>query len=157
MRWYEGVPEIERKFKVKAFPEHLLGPGSAIQQGYLAVAPVEIRLRAQDGGHELTVKSLGSLRRAEVALPLTPEQFDELWPLAMAFVEKTRHRVELDDWVAELDVYGSKLEGLLVVEVEFDSEEQAGSFTPPDWFGDEITEDSRFRNAALAKAEKPPE
>jgi len=157
MRWYEGVPEIERKFKVEALPEHLLGPGSAIQQGYLSVEPVEIRLRAQDGGHELTVKSLGALRRVEVALPVAPEQFDELWPLATAFVEKTRHRVEVGDAIAELDVYGGKLEGLLVVEVEFDSEEQAGRFTPPDWFGEELTEDSRFRTAALAKAEKPPE
>ena len=156
MRWYEGMPEIERKFKVKAFPEHGLGAGSAIRQGYLAVAPVEIRLRAEDGGHELTVKSLGGLRRAEVTLPLTPEQFDELWPLAMAFVEKTRHRAELDDAVAELDIYGGKLEGLLVVEVEFGSEEQARSFAPPDWFGDEITNDSRFRNAALAQADKAP-
>ncbi len=151
------MPEIERKFKVEALPEHLLGPGSAIRQGYLSVAPVEIRLRAQDAGHELTVKSLGGLRRVEVTLALSPEQFDELWPLATAFVEKIRHRAELDDAVADLDIYGGKLEGLLVAEVEFDSEEQAGSFTPPDWFGDEITEDSRFRNAALAKAEKPPE
>ncbi len=157
MRWYEGVPEIERKFKVEAVPEHLLGPGSAIRQAYLSVAPVEIRLRAQDRGHELTVKSLGGLRRVEVNLPLTPEQFDELWPLATAFVEKTRHRAELEGAVAELDIYGGKLEGLLVVEVEFSSEEQAGSFTPPDWFGAEITDDSRFRNAALAQADKPPE
>ena len=151
------MPEIERKFKVEALPEHLLAPGSAIRQGYLSVAPVEIRLRAQDAGRELTVKSLGGLRRVEVTLALSPGQFDELWPLATAFVEKIRHGVELDDAVADLDIYGGKLEGLLVVEVEFDSEEQAGSFTPPDWFGDEITEDSRFRNAALAKAEKPPE
>jgi CYTH domain-containing protein len=150
------MPEIERKFKVETLPEHLLGPGSAIQQGYLSVAPVEIRLRAQDGGHELTVKSLGGLRRVEVTLPLTPKEFDELWPLATAFVEKTRHRAELDDAVAELDVYGGKLEGLLVVEVEFGSEEHAGSFAPPDWFGDEITSDSRFRNAALAQADKAP-
>jgi CYTH domain-containing protein len=123
-----GVPEIERKFKVEALPDDLLGPGSAIRQGYLSVEPVEIRLRVQDGGHELTVKSLGGLRRVEVALPVTPEQFDELWPLATAFVEKTRHRVELDDAVAELDVYGGKLAGLLVVEVEFASEEPAGRF-----------------------------
>ena len=157
MRWYEGVPEIERKFKVEALPQHLLGPGSAIRQGYLSVAPVEIRLRAQDAGHELTVKSLGGLRRVEVALALSPEQFHELWPLATAFVEKMRHRAELDGAVADLDVYGGKLEGLLVVEVEFDSEEQAGSFAPPDWFGDEITDDSRFRNAALAQADKAPE
>ena len=157
MRWYEGVPEIERKFKVEALPEHLLGPGSAIQQGYLSVEPVEIRLRAQDGGHELTVKSLGGLRRVEVALPVAPERFAELWPLATAFVEKTRHRVEVDDAVAELDVYGGKLAGLLVVEVEFASEEQARRFVAPDWFGHEITEDSRFRNAALAQAEGVPE
>ena len=89
MRWYEGMPEIERKFKVEALPEHLLGPGSAIQQGYLSVEPVEIRLRAQDGGHELTVKTLGGLRRVEVALPVAPEQFDELWPLATGFVSAT--------------------------------------------------------------------
>ena len=157
MRWYEGVPEIERKFKVEALPEHLLGSGSAIQQGYLSVEPVEIRLRAQDGGHELTVKSLGGLRRVEVALPVAPEQFDELWPLATAFVEKTRHRVEVGDAIAELDVYGGKLAGLLVVEVEFASEEEAGRFVAPDWFGQEITEDSRFRNAALAQAETVPE
>jgi CYTH domain-containing protein len=135
------MPEIERKFKVEALPEQMLGPGSAIQQGYLSVEPVEIRLRAQDGGHELTVKSLGGLRRVEVALPVAPEQFDELWPLATAFVEKTRHRVEVGDAIAELDVYGGKLAGLLVVEVEFVSEEQA----------------SRFRNAALAQAEAVPE
>jgi len=156
MRWYEGVPEIERKFKVKAFPEHRLGPGSAIRQGYLTVAPVEIRLRAQDGGHELTVKSLGGLRRVEVALPLTPEQFDELWPLVTTFVEKSRHLVQLAGALAEVDVYGGKLRGLTVVEVEFASEEEAASFVPPHWFGDEITEDSRFRNAALALAGKAP-
>jgi len=150
------MPEIERKFKVKAFPEHGLGAGSAIRQGYLAVAPVEIRLRAQDGGHELTVKSLGGLRRVEVALPLTPEQFDELWPLVTTFVEKSRHLVQLAGALAEVDVYGGKLRGLTVVEVEFASEEEAASFVPPHWFGDEITEDSRFRNAALALVGKAP-
>jgi len=38
-----GVPEIERKFKVEALPDDLLGPGSSIRQGYLSVEPVEIR------------------------------------------------------------------------------------------------------------------
>jgi adenylate cyclase len=156
MRWYGHVPEIERKFKVETIPEELTGPGSLIRQGYLSVEPVEIRLRAQDGDHELTVKSLGGLRRVEVALPLAPEQFDELWPLVTAFVEKTRHLIGLGDVVAELDVYAGKLQGLVVVEVEFASEEHAASFAPPDWFGAETTEDSRFRNATLAQAKEPP-
>ena len=150
------MPEIERKFKVETLPEDLLGPGSEIRPGYLSVEPVEIRLRARDDARELTVKSLGGLRRVEVALPLTPEQFDELWPLVTAFVEKSRHLVQLADALAEVDVYAGKLRGLVVVEVEFGSEEEAASFVPPHWFGDELTEDSRFRNAALALAGKPP-
>jgi adenylate cyclase len=150
------VPEIERKFKVEILPEDLLGPGSEIRQGYLSVEPVEIRLRARDDARELTVKSLGGLRRVEVALPLTPEQFDELWPLVTAFVEKSRHLVQLADALAEVDIYAGKLRGLVVVEVEFASEEEASCFVPPDWFCDEITEDSRFRNAALALVGKAP-
>jgi adenylate cyclase len=150
------VPEIERKFKVETLPEDVRGPGAEICQGYLSVEPVEIRLRARDDARELTVKSLGGLRRVEVALPLTPGQFDELWPLVTAFVEKSRHLVQLAGALAEVDVYGGKLRGLVVVEVEFASEEEAASFVPPHWFGDEITEDSRFRNAALALAGKAP-
>jgi adenylate cyclase len=150
------VPEIERKFKVEVVPNGLLGPGSAIRQGYLSVEPVEIRIRAQDGARELTVKSLGGLSRVEVGLPLTAGQFDELWPLVIAFVEKARHRVGLGEAVAEVDVYGGKLAGLVVAEVEFASREEALGFAPPDWFGEEVTEDERFRNAALARAATPP-
>jgi CYTH domain-containing protein len=37
-----------------------------------------------------------------------------------------------------------------VVEVEFDSEPAAAAFTPPAWFGPEITGDSRYSNRVLA-------
>src|SRR5262245_52635927 len=151
-----GMPEIERKFTVAGLPEGLPGPGAKIRQGYLSVEPVEVRIRAEDEARELTVKSLGGLSRVEVGLPLSAEQFDELWPLVIAFVEKTRHRVELGEAVAEVDVYGAKLEGLVVAEVEFASEEKALAFSPPSWFGDEVTEDERFRNSALARVTTPP-
>jgi len=113
------VPEIERKFTVEMVPEQLLGPGSAIRQGYLSVEPVEVRVRSRDGAHELTVKSLGGLRRAEVNVPLTSDQFDELWPLVTAVIEKTRHLVELGGALGEVDIFGGKLVGLVVAEVEF--------------------------------------
>jgi adenylate cyclase len=151
------MPEIERKFTVETVPEQLLGPGSAIRQGYLSVEPVEVRVRSRDGAHELTVKSLGGLRRAEVNVPLNSDQFDELWPLVTALVEKTRHLVELGGALGEVDVFGGKLVGLVVAEVEFPSEQEARDFAPPKWFGREVSEDSRFRNASLAGAEAPPE
>jgi CYTH domain-containing protein len=94
------------------------GPWLGVRQGYLSIEPVEIRLRARDEFRELTVKSVGGLRRVEVALPLMAEKFDELWPFVTAYVEKTRHVVELGDAVAEVDVYEGRLDGLAVVEVE---------------------------------------
>jgi adenylate cyclase len=151
------MAEIERKFIVPDPPQGVLGRGSAIQQGYLSIEPVEVRIRSRDGeAHELTVKSLGGLARTEVELALTRDQFDELWPLVGAVIEKTRYVTDQDGRTLEVDVYGGKLDGLVVAEVEFPSEREATSFVPPEWLGREVTTDLRFRNAALAIASAPP-
>lgn len=152
------MAEIERKFTIDQLPEGLPADrGSAIRQGYLSIEPVEVRIRTRDGdSHELTVKSLGGLNRTEVNVPITADQFEELWPLAERVVEKTRHVVELDGQTVEVDIYRGKLAGLVVSEVEFSTESEAGAFAPPPWFGTEVTDDRRYRNAALAAADAPP-
>ena len=40
---------------------------------------------------------------------------------------------------------------MLLVEVEFESVEQANSFVPPEWFGDDVTNDKRYHNSYLSK------
>jgi adenylate cyclase len=152
------VPEIERKFVVREPPEGRdEQPAVSIRQGYLSLEPAEVRIRSlDDRRHELTVKSIGGLTRTEVTLPLTGEQFDSLWPLVQASIEKTRHTWPENGRTVELDVYGGNLAGLLVAEVEFPSEEEATSFVPPQWFGPEVTSDARYRNSALAAAERRP-
>jgi adenylate cyclase len=151
------VAEIERKFIVADPPKGLLEQGSAIRQGYLSVEPVEVRIRSRDDEtHHLTVKSLGGLARAEVELALTPAQFEELWPLVGAVIEKTRYVSHEGGRILEVDVYTGKLHGLVVAEVEFESQGEATNFVPPVWFGREVTTDLRFRNAALARADAPP-
>jgi CYTH domain-containing protein len=151
------MPEIERKFVVREPPGELGGRAEHIRQGYLGVEPVEVRIRSRAGrAHELTVKSIGGLSRTEVNVELTPEQFEELWPLVQRSIEKERTAFALGERTVELDVYGGRLAGLVVAEVEFGSEAEAQAFTPPVWFGREITTDGRYRNAALAAAEAPP-
>jgi adenylate cyclase len=152
------MPEIERKFVVREVPPELReAPPDQIRQGYLSLEPVEVRIRSRAGRpHELTLKSSGGLRRAEVNVELTPEQFDELWPFVQRSIEKERTVLELDEGTVEVDRYSGKLAGLVVAEVEFDSEVEAEAFTPPGWFGREVTADARYRNAALALAEAPP-
>jgi adenylate cyclase len=153
--------EIERKFLVPAPPDDLdRHPSSAIEQGYLAIDPdgTEVRIRRRDGAAVLTVKSGGSLARVEEELALDDGAFERLWPLtAGRRIEKVRHliRAEAPGLVIELDVYGGDLAGLVVAEVEFASEADAGAFAAPAWLGPDVTGDARFKNQRLAVDGRP--
>jgi CHAD domain-containing protein len=57
--------------------------------------------------------------------------------------------------VAELDTYSGALDGISVVEVEFESETQADGFRPPAWFGRELTGDRAWANQTLAAEGRP--
>lgn len=149
------MTEIERKFLLADVADEVdLGPGSALRQGYLAEeGQIEVRIRI--AGHEatLTVKAGTGLRRTEVERPLPLDEAEALWPFTEGRrIEKVRHRVALGDGiVAEVDRYAGALEGLATVEVELPSEEAAGSFVPPAWFGRELTDEPGWGNAALAR------
>lgn len=144
--------ERERRFLVRSLPD-ALPPGSRIEQGYLlARSQFSIRIRRRDDTCSLTIKGGTGRERTEIERPLSSEEFDALWPeTAGRRVEKTRHVIPLADGEkAELDLFQGDLEGLRMVEVEFASAARADRFRLPDWFGDEVTEDGRFTNAALA-------
>jgi adenylate cyclase len=158
---YRCSIEIERKFLVAEPPSDLSRwPSSAIEQGYLAVADdgTEVRVRRRDGkAAVLTVKSGGARRRVEEEIDIEPERFARLWPLTDGRrIEKTRYEIPANDGaVIELDLYTGDLDGLVVAEVEFDSDEKAEAFAAPPWFEREVTDDPRYKNQRLA-CEGPP-
>lgn len=149
--------EVERKFILPEAPtSDRLGSGVHFRQGYLAEeGNVEVRVRITATAATLTVKAGTGVSRTEVETALPPEQAEALWPHTVGRrIDKTRYQVPLDDPLAsvgEVDVYASELDGLCVVEVEFDSEDNAAAFTPPDWFGRELTGQPGWSNAALAR------
>ncbi len=146
--------EIERKFVLEAVPPAATAsPGSAVEQGYLAVdADVEVRLRRADGNRLLTVKRGHGESREEVELRLYSEQFEALWPLtAGRRLRKSRRRLPIGEGlVAEIDTYEGELAGLLVAEVEFPSPQASREFRPPPWLGREVTGDPAYANQTLA-------
>jgi CYTH domain-containing protein len=150
------VIEIERRFLVDVLPEPLPRP-CRIVQGYLMTSPAAVRVRSADGVFTLTIKSGSGLRRTEIERSLDAAEFDALWEVATDLrIEKRRHRIELGGGaVAELDLFDGDLGGRRLVEVEFDNQDDAASFVPPDWFGREVTTDSRFTNASLARVGWP--
>ncbi|PIY68844.1 adenylate cyclase [Candidatus Roizmanbacteria bacterium CG_4_10_14_0_8_um_filter_39_9] len=147
--------EIERKFLVSKLPEGLeTFKHIDISQGYLAIdgtTSTEVRLRKKGEKFFQTVKVGSGKTRKEVEVPITQEQFEQLWPLTEGKrIEKIRYEIPYDELTIELDVYHGKLEGLYTAEVEFKSEDISTAFTAPDWFGKEVTEDSRYKNQSLA-------
>ncbi|MGH9027911.1 MAG: CYTH domain-containing protein [Acidimicrobiia bacterium] len=152
------MAEIERKWSVPELPDDL-PVGDEVRQGYIALdGDVEVRVRDREGTYSLTVKGGGGLERAEVEMGIGRDDFDELWSLARGrTIEKTRHVTPVGDAEAEVDVYRGELDGVRVAEVEFDSADEANAFEPPDWFGDELTDDDRWSNRALAVDGRPPD
>lgn len=150
--------ERERTWLVRSLPDPLPA-GTPIQQGYVVVdGEVAFRIRRAGPRHIATVKGRGGRSRIEVEWDITAEQFAGLWPLTGCLrLEKVRHEVPVGDRTAEVDVFGTGLDGLVLVEVEFDDEATMEAFTPPAWFGDEVSDDSRYGNAALARDGLPPD
>ena len=155
------MQEIERKFLVDGAPPDLEQHDSRrIAQGYLAVdESVEVRLRRTGEERLLTAKGGSGETREEVEIALDPGDFDELWKLTESRrVAKRRFLVPLEDGLrAEVDVYAGDLEGLIVAEIEFSSEEESHLFRAPDWFGRELTGDHRYANQELALHGLPPD
>jgi len=151
--------EIERKFLVdEPSPEALDCPSEQIDQGYLVSdGETEIRLRRKGGVHFITVKKGHGEVREETEVEVTAGQFEQLWPQTEGWrVEKRRYRIPLEaNLIAEMDVYGQHLEGLFTVEVEFESQRSSQAFTPPEWFGEELTGDVRYSNQQMAREGLP--
>ena len=151
-----GGREIERKYLVEAgeLPGDLKEcPAEELLQGYVAVTRDgnEVRLRKRGDRYFLTVKSRGGRIRREGEIEISREQFELLWPFTGGrAVEKTRYQIEWERATIEVDVYSGRLEGLVTAEVEFASPEESERFSPPDWFGREVTEDPRYKNESLA-------
>ena len=144
--------EIERKYLVTGTGWMDSCQRCHCEQGYLCVGPpVAARVRIMDGRATLNVKkaTLAIARlEFEYAIPLD-EAREILENLCMgARIEKTRYRVSHEGMLWEVDVFHGENEGLIVAEIELESEDQA--FARPSWLGVEVSDDPRYLNAALA-------
>lgn len=146
--------EIERKFLLLGIPEQLNNTQSKeLRQGYLAIAPdgSEARIRCSGDVQTMTIKQGKGLSRQEDEIVISNDLFDALWPATDGRrIEKIRHVLLDGENVIEVDRYEGKLTGLVVAEVEFDSEAAAQAWRPPEWIGREITEEACYKNQQLA-------
>jgi CYTH domain-containing protein len=152
--------EMQRKFLVARRPDGLGDcPFERIRQGYLAIAEggLEVRVRQQGQQYFLTIKGgMKGPSRLEKDIEIGRKQFRALWPLTRGQrLRKRRYHVPHGDLTIEVDVYRGKLKGLTVAEVEFPDKGAAREFSPPEWFGRDVTADSAYSNSRLALDGRP--
>lgn len=144
--------EIERKFLVGGDGwRRQAASQTRFSQGYLCRDPARtVRVRIAGDAAFLTIKgaTTGATRAEfEYAVPLADAQ--QL--LAMCdgpVVEKVRHLCPFEGMTWEVDEFLGANAGLVVAEIELDTEGQA--FARPAWLGAEVTGDARYVNANLA-------
>jgi adenylate cyclase len=152
--------EIERKFLVTgAGWRSLVAKRIAIRQGYLSSnAKATVRVRTKDDREAvITLKgAVSGMSRAEYEYDIPIEDARELLAMAQPHVlEKHRHLVPFGGLTWEVDEFGGRHEGLVMAEVELTHEDQHVQM--PDWIGREVTDDDRYYNASLSRAEGIPQ
>lgn len=145
--------EIERKYLVSELPEKLSSyPHRLIEQGYLSTNPV-VRVRKDNDSYYLTYKGSGMMAREEYNLPLNKEAYEHLLKKADGnIITKTRY--EIPDGTGktiELDIFEGVFKGTILAEVEFNSIDEANSYTPPVWFTKDVTMDKEYHNSNMSR------
>tara|TARA_Y100000034_G_scaffold113371_1_gene148332 strand:- start:103 stop:570 length:468 start_codon:yes stop_codon:yes gene_type:complete len=147
--------EIERKFLVKN--EDFKAESyqkNRITQGFLNTDPLRtVRIRIKDETAFLTVKGKNNeagLSRFEWEKEIDKTEAEELLKLCEpGMIDKTRFLVKSGSHIFEVDEFYGENEGLIVAEVELETEEEV--FEKPDWLGQEVTGDPRYYNSQLSK------
>jgi len=145
--------EIERKFLLSGDGWKSLGEPVFFKQGYLSSNKERVvRVRIEGDRAVMTIKGAnkGATRGEwEYEIPVADaiELLDRL--CEQPLIEKFRRRIPFAGNVWEVDEFLGVNAGLVVAEIELQSEDQ--QFDRPDWIGAEVTDDLRYLNSNLIK------
>ena len=143
--------EIERKFLVKegAWRNE---KGTLYRQGYLnSMKERVVRVRTIGDKGYLTIKGLTvGASRMEFEYEIPRQDADQLLDICeKPLIEKIRYKVVEGEFVWEIDEFLGENQGLIVAEVELESENQ--EFPKPHWSTEEVTGDPRYFNSNLIR------
>jgi adenylate cyclase len=145
--------EIERKFVINPAAWAPRDGGIHFRQGYLNSQKERVvRVRIEGSVAKLTIKGVPcGITRPEFEYSIPIEDavilLDQL--CEQPLIDKHRHKEVHFGKTWEIDVFHGPNEGLLVAEIELDSEDE--EFERPAWVVAEVTSDPRYFNSNLLK------
>jgi CYTH domain-containing protein len=145
--------EIERKFLVKGYEWRENNSPVHTCQGYLSTgSDCTVRVRVMGDQAFLTVKGKpNGLSRLEYEYEIPVVDAEEILDrlCVQPHIEKNRYQIYYAGIKWEIDEFLKDNEGLIVAEVELESEGQKVELPP--WVGEEVSHDPRYSNSNLAR------
>lgn len=146
------MKEIEYKFLVDPIKwSKIKKPkGDLIIQGFIYNSKeCVVRIRIKNGKGFLTIKgeTIGITRKEfEYEIPLK-EAEEIIKNFTKKHIRKVRYEIPYDNHTWEVDVFEGPLNGLILAELEVNSEEE--KFELPDWVTQNVSSDPSYYNAVL--------
>lgn len=150
--------ERERRFLVRGLPPDRAIRVRRIVDRYFVGTRLRLRLIEEierddtAGVYKLTQKIAGPPSRASQDLItniyLSISEYQLLSGIPAAVLKKTRHSIP----PMGIDVFEGPLAGLIIAEVEFESDDDMRAFPPPAYAVAEVTHDQRFTGGRLVSA-----
>lgn len=143
--------EIERKFLIDISGIESMDSGTQIKQGYISTTDnTAVRVRVSGEVAYLTLKgeNKGATRSEfeyEIPIKDANEIIEEL--CTGPIIDKTRYLVVHGAHTWEVDVFHGDNDGLIVAEVELESESEVVDL--PSWVVSEVTGDVKYYNTSL--------
>ena len=145
--------EIERKYLVNEFDTSLAIEKIEIKQGYIFSSNGKVvRVRTFNDKAYLTIKYRQSaISRGEFEYEIPYEDAIELLgnTCSEGILDKTRYIYYYQDKKGEIDVFKGKNEGVILAEIELESEDE--KFEIPPFVVREVTGESKYSNHNMAK------
>lgn len=141
--------ELEKTYLAKYIPEGLENCKSKeVVDIYIPASSHHPKLRLRKNGDkfEMTKKKPvnhdDASHQEEQTIVLNEEEFAALGKIEGKRVSKVRYYFDCNGRTAEIDVFKESLEGLIVVDFEFDSIEEKENFQMPDFCLAEVTQEN---------------
>lgn len=149
--------ELERTFLARYIPAQIGGATSDVISDYYIpdnVDHAKLRLRKKGELYEMTKKEPSSgddsSQQTEHTVPLSKEEYLQIKRLTSKRLRKRRFYTTFYGHTMEVDVFLDELEGLVMIDFEFETKEAMDAFEPPEVCLAEVTQDDLSAGGKLA-------
>lgn len=150
--------ELELTYLASEIPDEIYGnEPKELLDVYIPEDPTahsKLRLRKKGQSYEITKKVPLSADDAsaqqEFTIPIVDFEFEALAATSSKRVQKDRYQVTINGHSAEVDVFSGELTGLVLIDFEFQSEEDKAAFTPPSCCLADVTQEDFIAGGQLA-------